>query len=540
MGQWAKKGIILLYIFLAPSLLHSQFIGSKKGLGIRGSFWKSENQLGSVQVGAGVETNVKASISGVGGSIYFFNKWSQRFYFETSFGAAASVEVDANSQAGENVDFTALVPLLFGLRYELFSPANESNLRPYLSAGLGPYWLATGKSRFVGDSLFVEEKVDVSSEFEVGTFLGTGVNLYLFKWFALNFDFKYHFVDLKNLEDIKFSGLEFGIGMSAMWGGQNDLFVVRDTKIIVPDLYPAYYQFYSTYPIALVSVRNVAGFPIDVMVRSRIKGYSESTHSSRYITLKNKQTQDIPVTVLLGKKFLQVQSREPAVLEIEVEARTGRKHRRTLSEQIFVHNRNAWNGEVDKLSFFVTPDDEEILTMSREVARDLPENGEPALQKFILAQALFSNVAERGIRYQTDPNIPYYQDDRVQFALETLDIQSGDCDDLVILLSSLFESAGIKTAFIDVQDTDKEVAHLYMMFDTGLPPEEAFLISSNDKKYIIRENLNGYSSVWIPVETTLLASGFEEAWKAGAMQYLQDGIFDGGLADSWVRIFEVQ
>ena len=523
-----------------PQMLSAQYISAQKGLGVRGSFWRSENNLGNVRVGAGVNPNVKLNISGVGGSIYFFNIWSSRLFFETTFGAAGSFEVQASSAAGDNVDFSALVPLLFGLRYELLTPANTANLRPYLGAGFGPYWLATGTSGYTSDGLLGQEQVDVSSEFKIGTYVGTGVNLHLFKWFAFNFDFKYHFVDFKNLETFKFTGLEFGLGLSAMWGRQNELFVVRDTKIIVPDLYPAYYQFYSTYPIALVSVRNVAGFPIEVSVRSHIKGYSESVHTSNYVKLKNKQTKDIPVTVILGKKFLQVTEREPAVLQIEVLARTGKKYHKTLSEQIVVHNRNAWNGEVDKLSFFVTPDDEEILEMTRQVARDLPDSTNPGLRNLELASSLFDWMGGQRIRYTNDPNIPYYQDDRVQFALETLDNQAGDCDDLVVLFCSLLESAGINTAFVDVHNPDDEVAHLYMMFDTGLAPQDAGLISANDKKYVIRESLAGKSSVWVPVETTLLANGFEKAWRAGALQYLEAGILAGGLADGWVRIVELQ
>jgi hypothetical protein len=126
----------------------------------------------------------------------------------------------------------------------------------------------------------------------------------------------------------------------------------------------------------------------------------------------------------------------------------------------------------------------------------------------------------------------------VQFAVETVDAGSGDCDDLVVLYASMLESAGIQTAFVEVQDPEKELAHLYLLFNTGLRAEEAFLISENEKRYILRDNPSGQKMVWIPVETTLVEDGFEQAWTAAAMSWLQESLLRNGLAEEWVRIID--
>jgi hypothetical protein len=144
------------------------------------------------------------------------------------------------------------------------------------------------------------------------------------------------------------------------------------------------------------------------------------------------------------------------------------------------------------------------------------------------------------IRYRHDPNILFYQDDRVQYAMETIDQRGGDCDDLVILYASFLESLGMKTAFVETRDPEKEIAHLYLLFATGLPAEQGQLISSNEKRYILREKPNGQKEIWIPVETTLIDKGFEEAWKIGATEYLQDGIIRNGLEQSWVKVIDVR
>jgi hypothetical protein len=135
--------------------------------------------------------------------------------------------------------------------------------------------------------------------------------------------------------------------------------------------------------------------------------------------------------------------------------------------------------------------------------------------------------------------VPYYKDDRVQFARETLEIKTGDCDDLVVLYTSLLQSLGINTAFIQVRDPENSLAHLFMMFDTGIPVENAAAISTNEKRYIVRENSLGTKTGWIPVETTLLAHGFDKAWEKGALNFLKDAKIKGGLADGWVQIIDL-
>jgi hypothetical protein len=76
------------------------------------------------------------------------------------------------------------------------------------------------------------------------------------------------------------------------------------------------------------------------------------------------------------------------------------------------------------------------------------------------------------------------------------------------------------------------------MFDSGLKADQAHLISSNEKRYVVRETSRS-QSVWIPVETTRIRNGFEDAWEAGALNYLQDGIIRSGINQGWIRIIDV-
>jgi hypothetical protein len=119
-------------------------------------------------------------------------------------------------------------------------------------------------------------------------------------------------------------------------------------------------------------------------------------------------------------------------------------------------------------------------------------------------------------------------------------LRGGDCDDLVVLYASLLESLGIHTAFVDVKDPQKELGHVYLMFEAGVAADRGDLLSSNPKRYVVRENENGKPRLWIPIETTLVAQGFEEAWKAGALEYLQEGVLRNGLHEGWVNVIEVR
>ena len=442
----------------------------------------------------------------------------------------------ATSAVEESTKVNLVMPILIGLRYDLLSSRSTSKVQPYVSLGLGPYWSQKGRTNV--DGINPDAQVTLESEFFYGVYAGLGTNILFTDWMALNLDLKYHLPEIS--ANHKYSGLDFGLGLSFMWGKKRELFQLQDIKLIVSDIYPAYYQFYNTYPIALVSVKNISGDDIEVNVKSNIDNYSERPNESGFIQIEQGQTADIPVTALFGSKVLQSSINKPAVLDIEIEGRAGRSTTRQYSTQLVIHSRNSWNGDIDKLVYFVTPDNESIFLMNRSLVSNSEDSLNQELSVVSKAKLIFNSLQDKGINYHPDPNIPFYQDDRVQYALETLQIGSGDCDDLSVLYASCLESLGIKTAFVEVQDPNKKYAHLYLMFDSGVAPEQGNAISSNEKKYIIRSKSSFRKTIWIPVETTLVSSGFDAAWRSGAQSYLEEGIHRNGLAEGWVRVIDIE
>jgi len=525
--------ITLLTFCFSESVLFAQGMSRSTGLGFRLGFWNVTNHPTRISsVGYGQDATV--DIGGAGAWIYFFSRVHQNWFLEFNLGAVAGVHQEHSGYVVKNVEATAIIPFLFGARYDIFSPRLPSSIQPYLSFGTGPYWIASVKN----ENLLTASVQTVESNLQYGAYAGGGANILLASWFALNFDLKYHFVDFQFEKN--YSGLEFGMGFSLIWGKKREVIQVKDIRLIVKDIYPVYYQFYNIYPLALVSIKNVANYPIEVNVRSHIRPFSERPKDSGFVRIEKGKTKDVPVTAIFGKRLLQVNQREPAVLDIEIEARAGATLKKQLSAQVIVHTRNSWNGEMDKLSLFITSDDEEILRLSREFVNEKQANYNTEAINFEKAKIIFNKLRQKGIHYRSDPNILFYQDDRVQYALETIDQRGGDCDDLVVLYASLLESIGIKTAFVEVRDPQKDIAHLYLIFDSGLQPNQGQLISSNEKRFIIRDKANNQKAIWIPVETTLIDQGFEQAWKTGATEFLQEGIVRNGIEEGWVRIIDVE
>ena len=522
-----------LSILLVHQPLPAQGISRSSGIGIRGSYWNMADHTTrfSVRSDGG---QVSLDIGGIGGWLSFFSRVHDNWFLELNLGAVARVKLEQSELASSDTDVSTVTPFLLGVRYDLLTLKHPSAFQPYLTLGSGPYWMTAIVTR----DLTTGAEVSGESNTKLGAYAGAGTNIVLLSWFALNFDVKYHFVDFR--ASAEESGVDFGLGVSFMWGSKREIFQIREMKVVVRDIYPAYYQFYNTYPLALVSVKNVAGYPIEINVRGNVKGYSVRPKESGFVRLERGETKDIPVTAIFGPNLREISRRTPAVLDLEVEARAGSMYRKAISAEIIVHNRNAWNGEIDKLGFFVTPDDEGVLRLSREVTGAQPREDSAQAGNLQTAKVLFEALGRMGIQYRRDPNIPFYKDDRVQFATETIELRHGDCDDLVVLYASLLESAGIHAAFVEVKDPDQEMAHLYLMFDSGLAAGQAASISSNEKRYVVREDARGRSMAWIPVETTLVARGFEPAWEAGALEYLQDGVVREGLAGDWVKIIDVE
>lgn len=147
-----------------------------------------------------------------GGYITFFSRVSDQGFFEFTMGAIGIVDVDSRGWDDDDVDVKSLFPFLIGLRHNILSYRSRSQLQPYLSIGVGPYFYADVDVANEG----FNESVYVATDTWFGGYTGCGFHIYMARWFGLNVDLKYHFIQFNKEHD--YSGLEFGFGIGFHWG----------------------------------------------------------------------------------------------------------------------------------------------------------------------------------------------------------------------------------------------------------------------------------------------------------------------------------
>jgi tetratricopeptide (TPR) repeat protein/sugar lactone lactonase YvrE len=290
-------------------------------------------------------------------------------------------------------------------------------------------------------------------------------------------------------------------------------------RLVVEDLrlervFVAAHARYATERLGQVKVRNDTGDDYrGLRVSFFIKEYMDYPVTREIAELKAKATVEVPLHATFNKKVLEIDEDTRVLAVVALATADARDGVQELAQPLTLYGKNAilWaNG--DMAGSFVTPRDDTLRNFVREaVNRYAPP---AALHRpLALAATVYNTLGAYGVRYLVDPNNPYSrigpdQVDYVQFPRETLRLKSGDCDDLSVLLAAAYENLGIDTALLDVP------GHLLLMFRTGLREADRGLISLQDELLAVRDG-----EIWIPVESTLIATSFSEAWAEGARRY---------------------
>ena len=292
-------------------------------------------------------------------------------------------------------------------------------------------------------------------------------------------------------------------------------------QLVLSDLnlqtvFSAAYKNYQDKPIGRVTLKNVSATDYgNLKLSFQIKEFMDFPTTFDVNKIAGNETQQLDIKATFNNKILEVD--EDTGVQVEVKLtylRDGQKDDITLTQPMTIYGKNAivW-GDSAMVGSFVTPKDDTLRDFVRQVVNTYQPDPGPLNDKLVSAMAFFSSLTAMGANYIIDPNTPFTelrhdQIDYVQFPRETLHLKSGDCDDLSVLLSAGLENLGIKTAFLEVP------GHLFLMFDTGLPVEDAGLISQDDSLLAFKDG-----NVWIPLEATMINTSFVEAWAEGARKY---------------------
>jgi len=195
------------------------------------------------------------------------------------------------------------------------------------------------------------------------------------------------------------------------------------------------------------------------------------------------------------------------------------------------HEAHEWNGELSDLVYFIQPTHLEIYKIARQFV-----NAGQHQHICEISKSIFEYLS-RNFKYVPDPQ--QEQIDHVLYPAEMLQYKAGDCEDLAVLYCSLLGAVGIKTALVEICHADSKKAHLLVLVNTELKPEQIDFLNRNPNRFVFRANQEGAIVLWLPVELTLLGETFDNAWSNAAEQYYVQGIKNGGLAKGIVKVMDV-
>ena len=283
------------------------------------------------------------------------------------------------------------------------------------------------------------------------------------------------------------------------------------------NIFPSNVNYYARHRVARVSVKNTAEAPIrNVKVSLFVPGYMALPSEQMVNELAAGASEEFDLSATFNAQALYaLNATTSGQAKVELTyLHNNREQSRSFVKPVTIYSRNtiSWS-RGESVGSFITETDDAVVAFSRHVvgAVSKAESMQSNLPQTVTnAIAVWSGIRAVGISYVSDPWKSAEGDvlDQIQYPRETLASKTGDCDDSSVLLASCLENIGIRTKLVGTED------HVFLMFDTGVKPKNAYVVSLNEADYVVHEK-----SVWIPLETTLIRQPFLEAWKAGADEY---------------------
>lgn len=284
-------------------------------------------------------------------------------------------------------------------------------------------------------------------------------------------------------------------------------------------VFPVLYSWYENNSFGKIEITNKEDSSItDVTVSFFQPQYmAHAKECATFKRIKCDETVSVDLYAFFNEQMLELREKTDTSSYIIVNySRLGKKLSQSYALDVPVYGRNNMSWDDDRrAAVFVSSKDPAAMQFAKYTASivrdnlciDVPVNIQYAI-------GIFQALNEFGLNYVVDPSSAFEDNvgtssiDFLQFPYQTLMYRGGDCDDLSILVCSLFEAVGIDTAFITVP------GHIFMAFDSGLTPEQAKTIFKNRSEYIVDDG-----KVWMPLEITLSDEGFYRACRYGAREW---------------------
>lgn len=304
--------------------------------------------------------------------------------------------------------------------------------------------------------------------------------------------------------------------------------------IVLDQIFPSMIEYYKTHPIGYLSVVNTRNLPIyDVSIKLQADGISNQYYATTISSILAGDKKQVDLYLDINQSLLDLCEKSPEEFEVKVVVRyywDFTELIRTEHQTLKVLQANSMNWDDRKqLASFVYPSNtlrEYALNLRR--AMQVPQQSNIPT-KISEAMQVYSWLNARNLNYAQDPtpsNVKYANIDYVQFPIQTLNLNSGDCDDLVVLYSSLLSTIGINTGFLDMAN------HVIPVFDIGLSHEELEK-SGFEKSWFIYQ----HKTYWMPIEiTSVNKQSFYKSWMLAVDQYKRS--IESGITPDLISFLE--
>jgi predicted XRE-type DNA-binding protein len=183
--------------------------------------------------------------------------------------------------------------------------------------------------------------------------------------------------------------------------------------------------------------------------------------------------------------------------------------RRDAYAPLIVHTKNIidWSNP-RSIASFIDPANKMVRDVATAVVTKAKIKDKSLVTKQLFkAAVVFESLWHKPMKYVSDPVATSFDSniDDVQFPAQTLERLAGDCDDLTVLLASLYESIGLATVIITTP------GHVFLGVESGVLAGGNVLFDLPDSLFV---EVDG--AFFIPVEATAIGDTFAQAWFKGA------------------------
>ena len=296
-------------------------------------------------------------------------------------------------------------------------------------------------------------------------------------------------------------------------------------------VYPVYTAVYQNEPFGTIIIKNNDGAELrNVNVSFRAGRYTASAKLCGSVSRINRHSKmSFPLCADFSDEILKFTENGKISGEVVIDYEfLGKKMTAVESVIISVNNRNAftWNDNAG-LASFISPDSQEIATFAKQVAGITRNNLYTGMNANLqYAAGMVEGLRLIGIAHETDASSPY-QDyhysldlDSIQYPLQTLQYQTGDYEELGILLASCLQTVNVPTGYIAVDDDFLVLVRL------NIPASQALSNFASKEGLLIDEEAD---VVYLALSMASLSKGFTASYNAGseaiAKCYVDDGNF---------------